>query len=429
MSNSLNVYFKEQHVGKLELLENSQEFTFAYADHWTKEGFEISPHIKFDVPSTSGTIKKFLDNLLPEGKGLEVFSLFFQITKNNTLALTRQIGNETSGALSFFEQEIKTVQTSTRPIDIRELTNRIKIEDPIQLIIWDGKPRLSVAGVQDKLPIIYHEGAYSFGEGRLASTHILKFETDRQRHLVLNEYICMKLAQIVGLEVAEVEMKRFESRPALLVTRFDRKRISEEEIARLHMIDGCQALDLAPTHKYERNFGSGRDVKHIREGVSFQKLFDFATQCKNPIKTKLSMLQWVFFNLIISNSDAHGKNISFFANQGGYELTPYYDLVNIAMYPEFEQELSMAFGDDFSIDIKAYQIADMCEVCDINPRLASKELKNISKALVEAINKLKFDTLTENKKERAFIEKLLNHITSRAKFYEEISNEITSIKL
>jgi serine/threonine-protein kinase HipA len=141
------------------------------------------------------------------------------------------------------------------------------------------------------------------------------------------------------------------------------------------------------------------------------------------------MLQWAFFNLIISNSDAHGKNISFFANQSGYHLTPYYDLVCIAMYPEFEQELSMAFGDDFSVDAKAYQIADMCEVCDINRRLASKELKKLSRKLIDAIDATEFEWITKDKKEEEFVQKLLGHISSRAKFYEEIADEIISVKL
>jgi serine/threonine-protein kinase HipA len=429
MPNSLNVYFKDKLVGKLELKENSQNFTFNYTDSWKRDGFAISPHIGFDTVASSGTIKKFLDNLLPEGKGLEVFTLFFHITKNNTLALTREIGNETSGALSFFEDEIKQVQTSIRAIDKRELTNRIKIEDPIQLIIWDGRPRLSVAGVQNKLPIIYHEGAYSFGEGKLASTHILKFETDRQRHLVINEYICMKLAKLVNLDVAEVELQRFDEKPALLVKRFDRVRISDSEVQRVHIIDGCQALDLAPTHKYERNFGSGRDVKHIREGVSFKKLFDFSNSCKNPIKTKLSMLRWAFFNLIISNSDAHGKNISFFADPSGYHLTPYYDLVSIAMYPEFEQELSMAYGDDFSIDIRAYQIALMCQECEINQRLASKELKNMAVLLKEAVQSIDVVDVIINKDEQKFADKLLKIVLQRAEKYEDIAGEIVNIEL
>ena len=415
MSSKLNVYFRDQLVGRLSLDEATQNFSFVYSDDWKKEGFVISPHIGFDSHASSGTIKKFLDNLLPEGKGLEVFSLFFHITKNNTLALTREIGNETSGALSFFEKELEDVETSVRPINRNELTNRILVEDPVQLIIWDGKPRLSVAGVQDKLPVIYHEGEYSFGEGKLASTHILKFETNRQRHLVLNEYICMKLAQKVSLDVAEVALERFEDKPALLVKRFDRVRISDDEIKRLHIIDGCQALDLAPTYKYERNLGSGKNSKHIREGVSFKKLFEFSKECKNPIKTKLSILRWAFFNLLISNSDAHGKNISFFVDRNGFELTPYYDMVSIAMYPEFEQELSMAFGDDFSVDATSKKLKDFCDECDINIRLATKELKSMSKKLLTACNEFDIGDKVIDKKEGEFVKRLLIHIKERAK--------------
>ncbi len=421
MKNSLNVYLKNSKIGSLKFCDESQVFSFVYTNEWKKEGFEISPYIKFNSKSSSGSIKKFLDNLLPEGKALEVFSLFFQITKNNTLALTREIGNETSGALSFFDSDKKEIPSLKTEINIKELTNRILSEDMVQLIIWDGKPRLSVAGVNDKLPIIYHNKEYSFGEGKLASTHILKFETKRQRHLVLNEYICMKLALKVGLNVAQVEIKRFESKPALLVKRFDRKRVSDDEIQRLHIIDGCQALDLSPTHKYERNFGSREDIKHIRQGVSFKKLFEFSLMCKNPIKTKLSILQWAFFNLIISNSDAHGKNISFFVDSFGYELTPYYDMVNISMYLEFEQELSMAFGDDFGVDVKANEISKMCQECHINPRLAKKELQNLAISLIKEIKESSFFEITISKKEDAFIEKLLSSIEKRAEFYAGIN--------
>ncbi len=424
MSNKLNLYHKDQHVGVLQLYEHSQKFDFVYTRKWKEKGFEISPYITFDKVAQSGSIKKFLDNLLPEGKALDVFNLFFQITKNNTLALINEIGNETSGALTFFSKELLKPKTTQRPISLDELTRRIVAQDPIQLIIWDGKPRLSVAGVQDKLPLIYHDGMYSFGEGNLASTHILKFETDRQRHLVINEYICMKLAKAAGLQIAQVEIKHFADKPALLVTRFDRKRISDQEIQRLHIIDGCQALDLAPTHKYERNMGSGKRVKHIRDGISFSKLFDFSKRCKNPIKTKLQIFQWTLFNLLISNSDAHGKNISFFATRGGYELTPFYDIVSIAMYPEFEQELSMAFGDNFSLDIKADDIATMCKENGIHLRLAAKELKTLCNNVIRAIQTNDFITLCTNDDEKSFANTLIKNTHERALKYLTISDEL-----
>ena len=417
MAAKLNVFYKDQKVGIIQADSQTQEFAFAYTHEWRKNGFEISPHIPFDTPASSSSIKKFLDNLLPEGRALDIFSLFFQITKNNTLAITREIGNETSGALTFFDDRVESIPTTTRAIKEVELTQRIQTEDPMRIIIWDGKPRLSVAGVQDKLPVIYHKGAFSFGEGKLASTHILKFETDRQHHLIINEYICMKLAKAVGLSCAEVKIKHFGDKPALLVTRFDRKRISDDEIERLHIIDGCQALDLPPTHKYERNMGTGKRVEDIREGVSFQKLFNFANQCQTPIKTKLHILQWALFNLLISNSDAHGKNISFFADKQGYSLTPFYDMVCIAMYPEFEQQLSMAYGDNFCTDIQKEDIEAMCQICDINQRLAFKELKNLAKKLQKALHENDFFALAKDEDEKKFVEEMTTFLTKRAETF------------
>ncbi len=417
MSSSLFVYYEDKIVGEITLDDNTQNFNFSYNTSWIKDGFEISPHIKFDKTSSNATIKKFLDNLLPEGKGLEVFSLFFQITKNNTLALTKEIGNETSGSLCFFDKNLVNIQTSSRAIKIEELTNRIKMQNPMGLIIWDGKPRLSVAGVQDKLPVIYNDGKFSFGEGKLASTHILKFETQRQRYIVLNEYICMKLAKKIGLNVADVEIKRFDKIPALLVKRFDRERLSENEIKRFHMIDSCQALDLPPTHKYERNMGSSKKSKDIRDGVSFKNLFEFSNKCKNPIKTKLQILQWAFFNLIIQNSDAHGKNISFFVDRNGFWLTPFYDLVSIAMYPEFEQELSMAFADEFSNDISLEDIKDFCKRSDIAYKLAHKELKITAISILKSIDEIDFSKILINNKEQKFTQNLLLFIQKRARNY------------
>ncbi len=99
-----------------------------------------------------------------------------------------------------------------------------------------------------------------------------------------------------------------------MVKRFDRI-YKINRVERLHVIDGCQMLDLSPSYKYERNFGSGRDVKDIRNGAC--KLFKMADICEVPAKAKLEMLQWSIFNLIIGNCDAHGKNFSFFVDKKG----------------------------------------------------------------------------------------------------------------
>ena len=73
-------------------------------------------------------------------------------------------------------------------------------------------------------------------------------------------------------------------------------------------------------------FGSGRDVAHIRDGASYPKLFEFTNQCLNPALTKLQILDWALFNMLIFNYDAHSKNISFFVGPNGTTLAPFYDV-------------------------------------------------------------------------------------------------------
>lgn len=105
-----------------------------------------------------------------------------------------------------------------------------------------------------------------------------------------------------------------------------------------------------------------RDVTHIRDGASLIKLFNFANECTNPALTKQQILDWVLFNLLIYNYDAHGKNIGFFIGSNGISLAPFYDLVNIKMYPDFEHEMAMGLGDEFdSSTVHAYQLADFAE--------------------------------------------------------------------
>ena len=78
----------------------------------------------------------------------------------------------------------------------------------------------------------------------------MKFQTKRNTHIVVNELFCMRLAKKIGLKVANVELRRFDKHPTLLIERFDRV-YQKDFVERLHIIDGCQMLDLPPTYKYE----------------------------------------------------------------------------------------------------------------------------------------------------------------------------------
>ena len=403
--NELEVKLNDLQIGILSIKGKDELYKFDYTSKWKQSGYEISPHLTFDKNITSGVIKRFLENLLPEGKGLEDLTSFTHISKNNIFGLIQAIGFETSGALGFGKTN-KDTAPIFRPITDAELTQRIDEIESKSIIIWDKKQRLSLAGIQEKLPVLLKKGETGLADGGLSSTHILKFQTKRNDNIVVNEYFCMSLAKEAGLMVASVSLQKYGEHSVLMVERFDRI-VDNDTVRRLHIIDGCQMLDLPSSYKYERNFGSGRDVKDIREGASFTKLFEAVNLCEVPATAKLQLLDWSIYTLIIGNSDAHGKNISFFLNKSGITVAPYYDMLSIIMHEGVDHELAMAYGDEFDIDnILGFPLRAFAEEIGLNPKLVSARIKTLCKNVKRALDHHTIDMLLFSEGERNFINKL-----------------------
>lgn len=430
MSNihKLNIYFNSLFVGVLIYDALTDEFDLDYSKSWQKVGFAISLKLDFSKNYTSKDIKNYIENLFPEGDGLDSFIQYIQISKSNKFALLKAIGSETSGALSFVANDIENSKTSFREISFDELKNRVKNRDKTPIFIWDNIPRLSVAGVQEKLPICKIDGVYGLASGDLASTHILKFEKSNY-NLVLNEFLSLSLARSVGIDTPNIEILEFNDELVLEVERFDRKYISDKKIEKLHIIDSCQALNLGVSYKYERNFGSQRDVKDIKEGVSFKKLKDILLQTKIPIISINKVLQWTIFNLIIGNSDAHGKNLSFFISKEGISLTPFYDILNILIYDGvFNTELAMAIDDEFVIkNISSYDIASFSYMLQSNPQIANKEFTNISNTLLKIFKDSPLIDICK-KYDDNFTNLYIKDVENRVEFLKPIFQNAVKIK-
>lgn len=315
-------------VGSLVLPVGAEtDFSFTYDTEWIKTGFPISPFIPFNGQSNSRSIENYLRNLLPEGEAFDEMVQNTTLSKSNTFALIHQLGSETSGALSFRVPNTKPDETSFRHVPQEELADRLE-RNYKPLVYWDGKVRLSVAGVQDKLNLLRRNGQWGFGEGKLCSNYILKFESGKAPCIAVNEFFCMTLAKLAGMDVANVELTRIGKTRTLVIERFDRNFIEDRDVVqRMHVIDGCQATDLPPGYKYERQHGDSGEGMYLRDGVSFPRLLGIQTT--DTVKTNLKLTQWMLFNLATLNYDAHGKNISFFVRPRGVELAPFYDLVNI----------------------------------------------------------------------------------------------------
>ena len=215
-------------------------------------------------------------------------ALVNKVSKANLMGLLIALGQETAGALTISladrpaQPEHETAASSMRLLSQEELSARICSRPHDAFTAWDGKVRLSIAGHQDKIAVLEKRGHWYLVDGdQLASTHILKPDPiqSRLQGMTINEFACMNLAKAVGLPTAETSIEWIPE-PIVLIRRFDRV-IQTDYIQRLHCIDGCQALGLGVSMKYERPYGDGRDGRHIRDGASLPKLFALVDQASS----------------------------------------------------------------------------------------------------------------------------------------------------
>ncbi|WP_281561170.1 HipA domain-containing protein [Thalassomonas sp. RHCl1] len=430
----LSVYSQSEKVGDLVFSEPGL-CTFIYSEYWREHRFPISPAIPFNEDYAPKTIANFLKNLFPEGDAFDTLLHSQNISQKNLYAILKTIGMDTAGILSFFPDEYKAEQTQLREVTAEELIKKLSSGDIQELTTWDGKYRLSVAGVQNKLNV-YIDPANKFmlADGKYSSTHILKFASDKYKTIVINELFCMSLAREAGLKVANVSFKKFGEHSALVVERFDRKRTTDG-VEKRHIIDACQALDLPPEFKYEQQFGSGRDVQHLRDGVSFNKLFSFAQHCAIPAAVTRHLVDWLIFNLIIGNSDAHGKNMSFYLGKSGITIAPLYDLVSITYEAsknnKLDTSLAMAIGDNFDIHtITAYDLLTLADETGIPFNFLKKRIDKLTTFVLKRVEQLNFDNYELSEQHTSVIEELkliviqqANRLLSESRIMDAVAKE------
>jgi serine/threonine-protein kinase HipA len=446
LSFALDVFAGEIPAARIGHDPLSDHWSLVYTDDWLADpnSFPLAPPLPLSPPERgydSRSIKRFIEHLLPEGHALDVAIASNGLARSNVFGLIRALGTETAGVLRFQDAERSLAPTGSMPemreIASEELDARI-VDRNVPFTVWDGKVRMSIAGVQDKLLVYFDPPAEQGGRmflvdgPRLASTHILKPDLGQPNspHLAVNEHFCMTLARWIGLPAAEVRLLRT-PHPVLAVRRFDRVVQGQGELARvtrLHMVDACQACDLPVSFKYERNLGNGQDVRNIREGMSFERLFKLADMTANKASAKLAMLRWALFQYLIGNSDAHGKNFSFFVRPGAYlEPAPWYDLVSVIQYERFDTELAMAFGDTFVLaEITPFDLADFAGRCGIGRKLMQREALRLSAAARIAAAKLARSAEYEDG-EREFVARLAEFVDDQAQRLASLAQEAATI--
>lgn len=337
----LYVFYDREIVGVLKKNPNAT-LSFAYAQDWRESdhSFSLSPalDIKNEGPFDNRETRSFFDNLLPEGKIRALQEKFVGKSLTSDFQFLENFGVDCAGAFIITPNKNYSKQTITNDfeeLNIQELSNAcLNNENLMGHVMGQHKGRFSLAGAQDKVPLVYMDGKLYMPTGGVATTHILKppHFNKSVKESVYNEYFAMILASRCGLEVPKVDIIE-DKIPFYVVERFDRKTI-QDKVIRLHQIDFCQAQGYLAEEKYEEDGGPNlnRNYLCIKKNSS------------NYIDDTNKFMSWLCFNLLLGNNDCHSKNISFLCHDGHYRISPYYDLLCTSIYKEYSSEFAFKLG-------------------------------------------------------------------------------------
>jgi len=376
------VFLHNQLAGVLS--QKNRLFTFEYTSEYLASGHPIPLSATLPLTSddhSSSRVKAFFSNLLPEGDLRNLIAKDRKISADNDFALLREIGGECAGAISLLPPgERPQPEATYLPLPDSHLADMIKSASLKPLIIHSDELRLSLAGAQNKIPVYYENGQCSLPKGGAPSSHILKIASPGFPDLIENEFFCMKLAEKAGLPVPRVFTWAYEGVKAFIIERYDRYRDDKGCLHRLHQEDFCQALGVMPDRKYENEGGPGYAdcIKAINE------------LCTTPVVEKNKFIDWMIFNFLIGNCDAHAKNVSLLYTQAGTALSPFYDLVSTLIYPELSKKMAMHIGGKSQINhlfsIHWQRLADDLQ---ISSKQLSRKLKKMSRLLVSLTENIK----------------------------------------
>lgn len=374
---ALAVYLNAERVGKLQL-DAQRRFVFQYNAAWLARCDAVP--LSLALPLTSrlydnDTARPFFSNLLPEAQLREAIARKLGISEGNDYGLLEAIGGECAGAVSLYTEETQPqIDGAYQPLDEQALHDLIEQLPRRPMLAGEGQVRLSLAGVQNKLPVLFDGNVISLPQGTSPSSHILKPAIREYQNSVFNEAYCMRLAGAVGLNVPEVTLIENRGQWIYLVSRYDREQTTGGELHRLHQEDFCQALGILPEAKYEKEGGPGL-------AACFQLIKEQSIQ---PAADQLQLLSWVVFNYLIGNADAHGKNVSLLLTQQGPKLAPFYDLMSTNIYPELTDRPAMKIGgEDRPQWIIARSWERLAAECGIGFKLVKQTLEKLSRALEE----------------------------------------------
>lgn len=384
MAPELEVWLFADRVGTLALVEGRLNFRYTPAWLSRPNAVTLSSSLPLQAePFDDHQTRPFFAGLLPEGQMRRLIARQFQVSGQNDFALLDRIGGECAGAVTFLEPG-QALPTPNKGDEVQWLSDEevVAILDELphrpMLAGKDGL-RLSLAGAQDKLPVVFDGARLGLPRNGTPSSHILKPAIHDVEDSVTNEGFCMALAEAMRLKPAKSEVHTVLSRPFLLVERYDRVVDAQGQRQRLHQEDFCQALGVIPEMKYQ-NEG----------GPDLARCFELVRRVTRPSAPQiLRLLDYVIFNALIGNHDAHAKNFSLLYRGKTPVLAPLYDTLSTAVYPTLTPRMAMKIGSKYKFsELQSRHWLQFSEGVGLAKAQARRRILELAKSLPPTARKL-----------------------------------------
>ncbi|MBQ6341033.1 MAG: type II toxin-antitoxin system HipA family toxin [Kiritimatiellae bacterium] len=378
---TLEVYLNGRKAGRL--VDDNGKMSFAYIREYLEtDGREP---ISFSIPLRAEAfahdeIEAFLSNLLPDDIIRTRIADILQIPRENTFALLKAIGGDCAGAVSFLS-EGTSPETSDKG-EYRELSDKEagRILDNLQkrpLDVGEEGFRISGAGAQDKLIACMKDGQVLLPLNGTPSTHIIKPAMPDYPDSVENEWFAMRLACACRLSVAACDIAVIDGKRCYVCERYDRESI-DGKVRRLHQEDFCQMLKVDPKRKYESVGGPG-----LKESFALLRALQL------PASDTVEFLNRILFNFIVGNGDAHAKNFSVLYRDGVPRLSPAYDVMSTAIYPEVGKRMAMKVDGEYAFKwITRSKFLRMADKLRIHPHIVNSAMDKMIRRVKLALPQL-----------------------------------------
>lgn len=373
LSNSLNVFLNDKHIGTLEKDDNGGVI-FQYSNNADRI-LSLSLPIQ-KAPFENKQCRGFFNGLLPESEHTRiVIGKKYGINPKNDFSILQAIGYDCAGAVSFFDSYDKqtpskylqeTYEIDYTPLSENELEKFIKELPQKPLATGVEDMRLSLAGAQDKTSVIVVDGQIGIPKDNVPTSHILKPAINGFNETIENEFICIKTAEKLGIKVPDVKIGYANKTKYFLIQRYDRE-IIVNKIKRIHQEDFCQASNIPSAYKYQ-----------AEGGVDFKRCFEILRVTSQPAVAINQFIQLMIFNYLIGNNDAHGKNFSILHYENGeIKFAPAYDILCSQVYPELSNKMAMKIGGHYKHDeILLMRFEKLANENDISFTQLKKIIKN-----------------------------------------------------